>query len=242
MARSGSNLDLVMGGKMAIRPLFVPAYEPGCLIERVELAFKWHAGFAASQKQKSIQSLHEVASVRGYGKVLEISSKSENPLGVKLSAFNLKLRVADGEFVSVENAYQAGKCFEGGGPFLDLLRGSAREAKQDIRLTKSGNLLAFQFNGERWPLIPVTAFYDWLYLNALKESPGLSEQLIAYEGFTDIEFNPERSLNCQAASAALFVSLVRRGELDSTMASKGSFLARLALPNARSGDVQSSLF
>lgn len=227
---------------LATRPLFAPALDGKDLVRRVDLSFTWHAGLAVTQKQKSIKSLHEAAGIKGFSNVLEISSKSENPLGVQLSAFNLRLRLATSRQVSVENAYQAGKCFEKGGPFLDLLGKSAREAKQDPRLTASGNLLAFELNGERWPLIPVTAFYDWLYLSALRQSPALSEQLVAFNGFTDIEFNPERSLNCQAASAALFVSLVRRGELDATMGSREAFLTRLATPNVRSGAAQSSLF
>lgn len=227
---------------MATRPLFVPAKRASALIDKLDLTFQWHAGMAATQKQKSIRSLHEAAAAKGFPKVLEISSKSENPLGVQLSAFNLKLRMPDGVRVSVENAYQAGKCFERGGPFLDLLGKSAREAKQDPRLTSSGNLRAFELDGDRWPLTPVTAFYDWLYVSALKQNPELSKRLADFDGFTDIEFNPERSLNCQAASAALFVSLVRRGEMESATADRDTFLARLASPNARHGASQSSLF
>lgn len=227
---------------MALRPLFAPSSKSNNLVERIDLNFTWHAGMAVTQKQKSIKSLHEAASLKNYTNVLEISSKSENPLGNRLSAFNLKLQLQDGRQVSVENAYQAGKTFEKGGPFLDLLCKSARDAKQDCRLTSSGNLLAFELDDEKWPLIPVTAFYDWLYLSALRQAPSLSQQLAAFDGFTDIEFNPERSLNCQAASAALFVSLARRGELDSAMNNRDSFLTRLSVPNVRAGSAQSSLF
>ncbi|WP_041655989.1 hypothetical protein [Azoarcus sp. KH32C] len=227
---------------MAVRPLFVPSSKGSGLVERLDLEFQWHAGLAVTQKQKSIRCLHESASQKGFKQVLEISSKSENPLGVRLSAFNLRYRLPDGKQVSVENVFQAGKCFERGGPFRDLLGKTAREAKQDPRLGSSGNLLAFDLNGEKWPLLPVTAFYDWVYLSALKQSPTLAEELLAFDGFTDIEFNPERSLNCQAASAALFVALARKGELDATLASRDSFLVRLGVPNTRASAVQSSLF
>lgn len=37
--------------------------------------------------------------------------------------------------------------------------------------------------------------------------------LLEYDGFTDIEFNPQKSLNCQAKAAALYVSLCRNGLL-----------------------------
>lgn len=34
-----------------------------------------------------------------------------------------------------------------------------------------------------------------------------------YEAFTDIEFNPEKSINCQAHAIAMFMSLKSRGLL-----------------------------
>ena len=64
--------------------------------------FTWFAGMAISQKQKSIQSLHEAAKRRlGDVPILEISSKSPDPLGVRLSAFNLTFPLV-GRNVSVE--------------------------------------------------------------------------------------------------------------------------------------------
>ena len=227
---------------MAVRPIFIPTTDGHGLVERIDLNFQWHAGMAATQKQKSIRSLHESAYQRGFKRVLEISSKSENPVGVRLSAFNLRYRLPEGKLVSVENVFQAGKCFERGGPFLDLLGKTAIEAKRDPRLGASGNLMSFELGHEKWPLLPVTAYYDWVYLSALVQSPSLAENLMAFDGFTDIEFNPERSLNCQAASAALFVALVRRGELDAALANRDSFLARLKGPNTRAASAQSSLF
>jgi hypothetical protein len=46
-------------------------------------------------------------------------------------------------------------------------------------------------------------------------------------GFTDIEFNPERSLNCQARSFATFVALEKRGILDETIHSFDRFRSLL---------------
>lgn len=227
---------------MAVRPLFIPSSKKNSLVERIDLDFQWHAGLAVTQKQKSIRSLHDSASQQGFKRVLEISSKSENPIGVKLSAFNLRHRLPDGRQVSVENVYQAGKRFERGGPFLELLNKTAKEAKRDPRLGCSGSLMAFELNGETWPLIPVTAFYDWVYLSALRQSLPLAEKLMEFDGFTDIEFNPERSLNCQAASAALFVALLRGGELEATLANRDSFLGRLGASSAKVTSGQSRLF
>ena len=39
-------------------------------------------------------------------------------------------------------------------------------------------------------------------------------QLEAFQGFSDIAFNPDRSLNCQARAVALFVSLSKNGWID----------------------------
>ena len=59
-------------------------------------------------------------------------------------------------------------------------------------------------------LDPKTAFYDWLYLYALKEHAEFLKRLFKYYAFSDIEFNPEKSLNTQARSCALLVALLRR--------------------------------
>ena len=39
------------------------------------------------------------------------------------------------------------------------------------------------------------------------------DELLTYRAFTDIEFNPDKSFNCQARSCALLVSLHHLGEL-----------------------------
>lgn len=226
---------------MANRPVYIPCLKGQALVTPVSVEFKWVAGMAVTQKQKSIRSLHEAAAKRNITRVLEISSKSENPLGVKLSAFNLPFRLSDGSEIKVENAFQAGKVFRHGGPYLDLLNNSPRDAKRDPRLGSSGDLIGFQLESEEWPTRPLTAFYDWVYLSALRQSPALAEQLLDFDGFTDIEFNPDRSLNCQAASAAVFVALSKRGELVAATASRDAFLERLTLGASSSRPLQSSL-
>jgi hypothetical protein len=226
---------------MANRPVFVPGVKGKTLVDLVNVEFKWVAGMAMSQKQKSIRSLHEEAAKRNLPKVLEISSKSENALGIKLSAFNLHLTTPRGLNITVENAFQGSKVFKRGGPFVDLLEVTPREAKKDPRLSSSGDLIGFSLEGQEWPTRPLTAFYDWLYLSALRQSPLLGEQLLAFDGFTDIEFNPARSLNCQAASAALFVALSRRGELEASIANSNSLFERLISSSSSAKPVQTSL-
>ena len=210
---------------MAERPIFIPALEGSVLVLTRPIEFHWHPGMAMVQKQKSIDSLHAAAKAHGIGKALEVSSKSRSPLGVALSAFNLMITTAKyNRTFSVECAYQGSKVFEHGGPFVDMFEKASRDAKRDERLRSSGRLMGFRFFGIDWSLEPQTAFYDWLYINALKKQPELSEQVLQYSAFTDIEFNPERSLNCQAYSVALFVSLVRRKKLEEATSSRDAFL------------------
>src|SRR5262245_8412243 len=58
------------------------------------------------------------------------------------------------------------------------------------------------------------AFYDWLYLRALFDNQETAGRLFSYKGFSDIAFNPEKSINCQARSAALFVAMSENSSID----------------------------
>lgn len=211
---------------MAKRPIFVPLHDGKRYVLERYVDFAWHAGFAKSQKQKSIRALHEMAA-RDYGvkNPLEVSSKSEDPLGVALSSFNLKFTTHRGRTLTVEAAFQGSKVFEHGGPYTDIFKKSPRDAKRDERLQSSGPLVKFSFFGTDWALEPKTAFYDWLYINALLKNPDLVPQVTDRDGFTDIEFNPERSINCQARSVALFCALWHTEKLDFALASTSNFLS-----------------
>ena len=140
-----------------------------------------------------------------------------------------------GNVSTVENAFQAGKVFQNGGPYQDLLAKTPREAKSDPRLTTSGPLVGFSLEGEHWPTQPQTAFYDWLYVAALRQTPTLAAQLSGFGGFSDIEFNPKRSINCQAHAAALFVALSVRGELEAATKDRETFIRRLTLHSTNHG-------
>jgi len=191
---------------MANRPVYMPKLDSiGVVVKDVD--FTWFPGMSKSQKQKSIQSLHKAANELGMSTILEISSKSEEDIGVSLSAFNLMIKTKQSKSFSVETAFQSSKVFEKGGPYIDLLDKTSKEAKKDIRLKESGNLINFLFFKESFPLKPRTYFYDWLYINALHQSKELSKNITSFNGFTDIEFNPKKSINCQAYSAALYVSM-----------------------------------
>lgn len=223
---------------MAKRPIFIPSTEGPALVRTKYVEFTWFPGMAASQKQKSVDSLHAVAlQLPTIHKILEVSSKSREDLGVALSAFNLSFTtVKQSRTFSVECAYQGSKVFENGGPYIDIFGMTSREAKKDERLRSSGRLTGFRFFGADWGLEPQTAFYDWLYINALKKQSSVIEQLLNYSAFTDIEFNPERSINCQAYSVALFTSLHQRCLLEEATSSKEAFLRTVgnaAISNAR---------
>jgi hypothetical protein len=193
---------------VAKRPVFVPVGNPPYVEEKL-IEFKWYHGRSKAQVGKCILSFHQEACKLGLSPTLEISTRSPNKLGVALSAFNLKLRLNTVE-MTVECAFQGSKVFENGGPYIDLYYVSSRKAKTDERLRSSGRLIAFRFFQDEFPLDPPQAFYDFLYLTALQQHPNLASILLRYNSFSDIAFNPKRSINCQARSAALYVSLHRK--------------------------------
>lgn len=208
---------------MAERPVFVPTERGRSLVQEVPVAFKWHPGMAPSQKRKNVEALHVAASSKGLEHLLEISSKSEREIGRRLSAFHQKVRLRDGRVIPLECAFQGSKVFKDGGPYADLFDEEPRQAKSDPRLRNSGDLVFFEFEGRKFPLYPKSVFYDWLYANAVYPEREWLKRLGKLDGFTDIEFNPERSVNCQARSCAFFVALEKRHLLDEAMSSFESF-------------------
>lgn len=201
---------------MAQRPIYIPQFENNILVKTEMVEFTYHSGFAVVQKQKSIEELHKSSQERfGLERILEVSSKSKQDLGVALSAFNLMITdKPKKETYSVECAFQSSKVFENGGPYTDLLHATSRQAKKDERLKNSGGLIGFKFRSTEWQLNPLTAFYDWLYVNALNQNTQFHDELMKYQAFTDIEFNPKKSINCQAYSIAMFVALAKRNLLE----------------------------
>ena len=232
---------------MAERPVYIPKSSGPLLVKTEMVKFQWFPGMAVSQKQKSIAALHEAAIQKNIClRPLEISSKSPVTTGVALSAFNLASQTQKSQrSFTVETAFQSSKVFEQGGPYRDLLHVTSREAKKDPRLQESGRLIRFDFFGDSWALEPKTASYDWPYINTLVKNDDLAQDVSCYDGFTDIEFNPERSINCQAYSLALFKALQSRGLLSEALTGREDFLRIVtsgAVSNAyESTDVQPRL-
>lgn len=221
---------------MARRPIFIPLFEGSTLVNELHVAFQWFPGMSLKQKQRSVEALHLMAcQLTGISHPLEISSKSPVDLGVRLSSFNLNFSTRRGRILSVETAFQGSKVFAKAGPFRDLFWMTPKDAKRDARLKESGPLTGFSFFGGDWPLRPRTAFYDWLYINALRKNADIAREVLKYDAFTDIEFNPDKSVNCQARSVALYCSLVKRGSLDSALQSPEHFreIHRTHMPEPR---------
>ena len=200
---------------MASRIVFLPNINSDReLFSEKLVTFEWIPGVAISQAKKSIRNLHEAALHQiGSARILEISTRSEEILGISLSAFNLPF---EGKNCSVESTYQASKVFEKGGPYLDLLKSNSVDAKTDSRLKSSGLLLGFRFEGEAFPVTKAPNFYDYLYIRSLLAFPN-RHSLIEYDGFTDIVFSQTsliykkgKAYNCQARSAAIFLTLNSR--------------------------------
>lgn len=222
---------------MATRPVFFDNHPGSCpATKEFQIEFDWYPGFSVAQKQRSIASLHSrIVSTTDLRNPLEISSKSATPLGVALSAFNLQLRfLCDPPLnASVETVYQGSKIYAGQHrsdndryflqPREARKRAREHEACHDLSGWAIGN---YYFN-----LDSGTDFYDWLYLGALYQQLELLRKLLQYDCFTDIEFNPKKSLACQARSAALARSeYLSRGSLL-------PYLKNVAASKARSLDI-----
>ena len=181
-------------------------------VNSIDYEFKWYAGFSLVQKQRSINELHEaIARLEVNAKPLEISTKSTNELGVKLSAFNLKLNG-----YALENIFQSSKVFRLGGPFRDLLEVEPKEAKKDERLCRHGPIIGFNYANHDFPTEPKTVFYDYIYIEAVRQSISADEisGISYFTHFTDIEFNPQKSINTQARTVAIIKLMLEKfGEL-----------------------------
>jgi len=209
---------------MANRPYFIIGNGTTEFYIEKNCEFKFYTGFALAQKQKSVKSLHEeIQKANPKSKILEVSRRSENPLGIQLSAFNLQYKYSDGKSYPVECVFQSSKVFESGDKYDGLLYVTPREAKTDDRIRNSGKLKKFSLDGVDWELEPKTMFYDYIYISALANDKNLCEQLMGFNTFTDIEFNPQKSFNCQARSVAIAVTLLKYNLLEKYINDKELF-------------------
>ena len=168
---------------MAVRPIFISTgdiYNP-VLVK--DISFNWVKGMSYSQKCKRRDSLAlEISKLYDIKRWLEISTKSDKEIGVKLSALNLMLKTSTCTD-SVENIYQSSKVFDG------------------------DKIINFKYNNCVFENEPTGLFYDYIYMYAILQNKDLISDFIQYDIFTDIEFNPKKSINTQARAAAIFKTL-----------------------------------
>lgn len=211
---------------MANRSVMIPISKYP-YFEDVSVNMPWFGGFALQRKRRCYLSLHMnfLADLR-YSNCcpLEISSASHIPLGSALSAMNLKKYCRTlGHDVVMESAFQSSRIYirsDGSqiGPFPKLLELPGKDCKKQVKELSEGlHSYWYKFEGSDFPApeFHISLFYDWLYLTALLEESNrhLREALISegYDAFTDIA---TKSLNSQARSCAIFVSLSRLGLID----------------------------
>lgn len=213
---------------MAVKSVFTCENKPP-YFKKYYIEFDYNIGLSLSQKRENINSVHRIFNKTiSNCQILEISSKSEDTNGVRLSAFNLRKYVpSENRAISVECIYQASKIFENGGPFTDLLLVDSKTAKKDERLINSGSIVGFTYEGIFYPRMPKWAFYNYIYMLALNENKELSKYLLNFIAFSDIEFTTE-SINCQAAAAAQYVSLCKENKLDEALSNFEVYLQACA--------------
>ncbi len=161
---------------------------------------------------------------------------------------------ATGESYPLENWFQSSKVFvkdgKERGPYRELL--NVRLAKRYINPhpdkktieqfegdplfeiiqseINGSTMSCFRLSGEDYPLLPRSAFYDYLYVSALcqPQNRELAKGLMSFRVFTDIMFNPgsgkNRRFNTQARSCAIYVTLSKRGSLEAGMLSFEDFI------------------
>lgn len=180
---------------------------------------KWNGGFSIQQKQKNVEELHQMIIDTFHvskESILEVSTKSNSKLGLSLSSFNLVVS-HNGVSYPLESVYQSSKVFEnmfGEYQVTDALFMNPKSAKVRLASENHSNLIKFRFFDTEFPLEPKYLFYDWLYIKAIKNIANLPERLKEYVYFTDIEFNPQKSLSCQSRTLVLFLWLISNKRLE----------------------------
>ena len=119
--------------------------------------------------------------------------------------------------VSTEFTLHPGLSLEQEQRSVDSLHRSFLSAHPGARMLEvsGGSPLVLGAELSAFRLEPRTFFYDWLYVSALAGHPELVNELEHRAAFTDIEFNPKRSINCQAHSVALFQGIAGGRRRDS---------------------------
>ena len=214
---------------MAHRPLFIP-FDHTPYVQSLSIEFQWHAGLSRAQRKRSIESMHNAIQKANWpGQILEISSASEQEFGQQLSAMNLMVTLdRNGNTItqSVESIYQSAKVFGQVGPHPEWLELTGKQCKKAVQQIskKHGSVTGFEWNGRTWPATNIEGFYSWVYIQGLIQLENGLERLNEYSGFTDIYFNPRKTINCQARTAAQAVQLYKLNLINGIIETPDSFL------------------
>ena len=174
---------------MAVRPIFISSGDIEKPFIKKDISFKWVSGVSHIQLCRRRDSLSsEISKLYDIKKWLEVSSMSDKEIGIKLSALNLILNTSNGTD-SVQNIYQSSKRYSF--DFTDY----------------------FKYNDLVFDSTPTGMFYDYIYMCAILQNSHLINDLVQFDIFTDIQFNPNKSLNTQARAVAIFKTLYDNNSL-----------------------------
>ena len=174
---------------MVTRPIYISTGKPENPFTKEDIEFVWVKGMSYKQKCKRRDSLHDaIAKTKLYhrAKLLEISTKSNIDLGIKLSALNLTVKFNSGNEETVEKIYQSSKVFD-----------------------EDHNIIGFKYGNTTFEKDPKSMYYDYIYMLGLYFHKEYHEELSKYSIFTDIEFNPNKQSNTQARAAAIWNTLYK---------------------------------
>lgn len=202
---------------MVMRPVFMFRDNKH---QEVPVEFEWVKGLDNHLIVQRYLNLHEsIKEIYPDVNLLEVSTKSLNPVGKSLSPFILKTHNG----ITVEALYQGSKIYEYGGPFQELYQRSSLEAKNHAKGKDLGDVIGFQLGRLIFDTKPTRAFYTWLYITVLMQNLDLADNLMEYNAFTDIHYNPKTMNVCQAYACSVYYTLRQGNILDLAMESYPNF-------------------
>ena len=158
---------------------------------------------------QNVVNLHSVIMEETNENPLEISVDLTVPFEYLLDNFHLTYNC-----VSLECVWQSSKKFEYGGPYKELLGVNPFSARLDVRLEKSGKLVAYCLDDEEWPARFKTVFYDYLCVQSILQTFGKDLDLSDYEWFTDVNFLPRVQISSRAKQVAIYKLIQKKNMWD----------------------------
>ena len=165
--------------------------------------------FTPLDRPPFVQEHHAASGPPANLRVLEISSRSDQPLGRRLSAMFLK----DPETGKpVESVYQAAKCYGAeGGPAGHVLDNGFDAKRFDRERSRGARLRGFQHGEMFWPASTGTQFYDRLWMQSARAA---DVGRVDYDAFTDVFHRRGQTFACQARSMAMMQGMIRAKVID----------------------------